>query len=143
MIADPEGYRTACKEILVELDGLGDEAGELRRNLTEIAEGDVDIVRENLAGRREQQADVKRNTMANQRRKKAMAANPGKKKRKGKPTDVTLRIVRQTDGDAIGYIEWQSHSNYAIRWQPCSGPLVELHRDEFNLEKDSIEHVPD
>ena len=51
--------------------------------------------------------------------------------------------MRQIDGDAIGYIEWQSHSNYAIRWQPCTSPLVELHRDEFYLEKDSIEHVPD
>ena len=43
----------------------------------------------------------------------------------------------------MGYIEYESLPNYAIRWQPCSGPLVELQRHEFNLEGDSIEHVPD
>ena len=142
MIADPESYRAACKEILVELDGLGDEAGELHRNLTEIAEGDVDIVREHLAGRQEQQADVKRSAMANQRKKKVGTSKP-KKKRKERPQDTTLRIVRQLDGDELGYIERVSLPYYAIRWQPCSGPLVELQRHEFNLEEDSIEHVPD
>ena len=70
MIKDPEGYQKACEEMLSELDIIEgeDSAGELRRSLTEIVEGDTDIFREHITSRQLQDADVIRNVKEKRRR---------------------------------------------------------------------------
>ena len=135
MIKDPESYQKACEEMISELDLIEgeDSAGELRRSLTEIVEGDTDIFRENITSRQLQDADVIRNVKEKKKKMKPSA----KKKKKAKPTrqeNISLRLVRRLDDDKMGYIVKKSGSNYEIQLPPWTGPTVELQESEIKIE---------
>ena len=135
MIKDPESYQKACEEMISELDLIEgeDSAGELRRSLTEIVEGNTDIFREHITSRQQQDADVIRNVKAKKKKKKPSA----KKKKKAKPAqqeNFSLRLIRRLDDDKMGYIVKKSGSNYEIQLPPWTGPTVELQKSEIKIE---------
>ena len=135
MIKDPEGYQKACEEMLSESDIIEgeDSAGELKRSLTEIVEGNNEIFREHIASRQLQEAAVIRNVRAKKKKKK----EPAKKRKKAKqtkPENVSLRLVRRLDDNKMGYIIKRSGPSYEIQFRPCTGPRVELQKSEIKIE---------